>query len=74
MPPCEIWLMAAKDRLSRTDMGSISPSVLRSSGISAMPISGALAVRGPLMVRRTPSISTSPETPRNTQFALPLSI
>ena len=29
---------AAKERLSRTDIGSISPSVLRSSGMSAMPI------------------------------------
>ena len=34
---------AAKERLSRTDIGSISPSVLRSSGISAMPMLSALA-------------------------------
>ncbi len=37
---------AAKERLSRTDMGSISPSVLRSSGISAMPTPSALAGAG----------------------------
>ena len=30
----------AKERLSRTDIGSIRPSVLRSSGISAMPSRG----------------------------------
>ena len=41
--PRETLSSAAKVRLSRTDIGSIRPSVLRSSGISAMPMSAFLA-------------------------------
>ena len=46
MPPLRRRGRARRsDRLSRTDIGSISPSVLRSSGISAMPMSSALGRR-----------------------------
>ncbi len=51
-PPRERRPSAAKERLSRTDIGSIRPSVLRSSGISAMPMSLRLAARGPAIVDR----------------------
>ena len=37
---------AAKLRLSRTDIGSINPSVLRSSGTRAMPMSSRFAALG----------------------------
>ena len=53
MPPRDSRSSAAKDRLSRTDIGSISPSVLRSSGISAMPMRvGFRAPRGLAMRHR----------------------
>src|ERR1700722_6551377 len=37
-PPFETRGRAAKERFSRTDIGSINPSVLRSSGMRAMPL------------------------------------
>ena len=46
--------------MSRTVIGSISPSVLRSSGISAMPIRAALRGRGLAIVTGLPSIRSSP--------------
>ena len=47
-------------------MGSISPSVLRSSGISAMPMRLDFAARGLEMGTVLPSISSSPLTPFST--------
>ena len=66
IPPFEMRCMAEKERLSRTDMGNIRPSVLRSSGIRAMPIFAALAIVGLLILTFLPSMSTSPEQPRKT--------
>ena len=53
--------MAAKTRLSRTDMGNIRPSALRSSGMRAMPASPLL--RGPAREMGLPKASTWPVTP-----------
>ena len=66
MPPRDTRSSAAKDRFSRTDIGSISPSVLRSSGISAMPMPSRLARAGLAIETGLPSISTVPEQPRST--------
>ena len=47
-------------RLSAIDIGSRSPSVFLSSGISAMPSAGRLAATGESMRATFPSTSTSP--------------
>ncbi len=57
---------AAKDRFSRTVIGSMRPSVLRSSGISAMPMRSSLAAEGLAMETGFPSTRICPERPRNT--------
>ncbi len=57
---------AASVMLAATDMGSISPSVLRSSGISAMPARLVLAAPGLVIARGAPSTATAPDTPRST--------
>ena len=45
MPRCESTVKRGEGQVVRTDIGSISPSVLRSSGISAMPMLSRLAAR-----------------------------
>ena len=57
------WSMAAKDRLSRSDIGIISPSVLRSSGMSAIPPPGRLVLRGLESITALPLTATDPPTP-----------
>ena len=66
MPPLDKRSSDAKLRLAPTDSGSISPSVLRSSGISAMPLRVAFASLGEPSVTARPSTSTSPLVPRST--------
>ena len=66
MPPRDRRSSEAKERLSRTDIGSISPSVLRSSGISAMPILPLFAAWGCRSTTGLPSIRISPVRPRST--------
>src|SRR5581483_4623298 len=54
----------ASVRLSRTDIGSIRPSVLRSSGTSAIPIRSLMASAGLRILRATPSTRISPPARR----------
>ena len=73
-PPCRASMNGPNDkapseaivRLSATDIGSISPSVLRSSGTSAMPMSRALAWAGDPGRTARPLTVIAPVTPRST--------
>ena len=80
MPPRDKRSSAAKDRLSRTDIGSIRPSVLRSSGISAMPMPRRFGARGLVMLtgfavdQDLAGDAAQHAEQRQQQFALPLAV
>src|SRR3984893_1961332 len=64
--PVEMASSDAIARLSLIDRGSIIPSVLRSSGTSAMPTAGDFAAAGEPGRTSRPSTVISPVTPRTT--------
>src|SRR5437868_1084481 len=64
--PVEMASSDAMVRLSAIDIGSINPSVLRSSGTSAMPTADDFAAAGELIRTSLPSTVMRPVTPRST--------